>query len=135
MSGSLDTSVLVQLVTAQTPSLAADAVRLVNGAKGRLAVADAAVIELIFVLEKVKNLKRQDIEAVIDALSGQSNLEFNSALFTRVLAIYTKHPALSIQDCYLAVLAESNESEPLWTFDKKLATQIKSTRLAGVANR
>ena len=129
MSGSLDTSVLVQLVTGQTPELAEAAVNLVDGADGQLTIADAAVIELIFVLEKLKGLGRTDISTAIDALAGNKALNFNRALFAKALPNYAAHPALSIHDCCLAAYAELGNAQPLWTFDQKLAKQAKGAKL------
>ena len=39
------------------------------------------------------------------------------------LALYVLRPALSIEDCYLALLAKHHDKQPLWTFDKKLVKQ------------
>jgi predicted nucleic-acid-binding protein len=129
MRGSLDTSVLVQLVTGQTPHLADEATRLVEQAKGQLAIADAAMIELIFVLEKVKGLSRQHIVTTVDILAAQKALNFNRTLFVKALLVYVMHPALSIHDCCLVVYAGLNKAEPLWTFDKKLARQTAGAEL------
>ncbi|HEY5805846.1 MAG TPA: PIN domain-containing protein [Candidatus Saccharimonadales bacterium] len=133
MSGSLDTSVLVQLVTGQTPELAAEAVRLVEQADAQLAIADAAVIELIFVLEKLKRLDRKDIMTAVEVLSGHKIFNFNRALFAEALPQYVAQPALSIHDCCLAVYAKFNNAEPLWTFDQKLAKQMPGARLVPIA--
>lgn len=129
MSGSLDTSVLVQLVTGQTPTLAERALNHVAKTKEQLAIADAAIIELILVLERVKKMSRSNIGIAIDMLAGQKVFNFNRVLFARALLLYKDHPALSIQDCCLATYAELNDARPLWTFDQKLGKQAPGVKL------
>jgi predicted nucleic-acid-binding protein len=132
MNGSLDTSILAQLVTGQTPKLAKAAAALVETADGQLAVADAAIIELIFVLEKLKRMDRKDIVTTIEILSGDKTLSFNRTLFAKALPRYTARPSLSIHDCCLAAYAELNNAEPLWTFDKKIGKSSAERQAAGV---
>ena len=129
MSGSLDTSVLVQLVTGQTPELAAATVKLIERAEGQLAIADAALIELVFVLERLKGLERRHILVALETLSAYKKFNFNRPLFAGAMSLYVAHPALSIHDCCLAVYAKLNRSEPLWTFDRKLARQAGTAKL------
>lgn len=124
MNGSLDTSVLVQLVTVQTPDLAQKATKLVESSNKQIAIADMAIIELVFVLERVKQLPRSVIRQAIDGLASMKQFNFNRVMFNQALQIYVDHPALSIQDCCLSVYATLNNAEPLWTFDKKLANQV-----------
>lgn len=129
MSGSLDTSILVQLVTGQTKHLAAAAEALVEGSEKQLAVADGAIIELIFVLEKAKKLPRKHVVTVVEVLLASKKLNLNRALFARALPMYATLPALSIHDCCLATYAELNGAAPLWTFDQKLAKQATNAKL------
>ena len=123
MSGSLDTSALVQLVTRQTPALADRIMQKIERSKKQFAIADAAIIELVFVLEKVKAMHRKDIVTVIDMLTSQKVFNFNRVLFAEAMPMYQKYPALSIQDCCLAAYANLTDARPLWTFDQKLAKQ------------
>lgn len=123
---------LVQLVTGQTPELAERAKSLLEKTSKknqRCSLPDAALIELMYVLEKVKRLPRSDIAAVISMLSVQKVLDFNRTLFDELLPQYAAHPALSIHDCYLAACARLENAEPLWTFDRKLANQIPQATL------
>jgi predicted nucleic-acid-binding protein len=53
-------------------------------------------------------------------------------LFEKALLLYLSRPALSFEDCCLSTYATLNEAEPLWTFDKKLASQAANTRLITV---
>ena len=92
-------------------------------------VADAALIETVFVLEKLKKISRETIEKTIVAIIGKNTIQCNRELFKEVLPIYAAHPKLSFTDCYLAILAQRTGATPLLTFDKKLANQLPAAQL------
>jgi predicted nucleic-acid-binding protein len=118
-------------VTGQTPALAKQATALIEKTKTQLAVSDIAIIELVFVLEKLKKLRRDDIASVLEMLAGQKKLNFNRALFEAALPVYTAQPALSIHHSCLSVYADKNQVLSLWAFDKKLARQSPLAKLVG----
>ena len=101
---------------------------LVNSGES-LAVADAALIETIFVLEKIKKISRETIEKAVLAIIGKDTIQCNRELFIDVLPVYTGHPKLSFVDCYLEALARRTEAMPLLTFDKKLAKQLSGAQM------
>lgn len=129
MKGSLDTSILVQLVTGQRPELVEAVEQLVTSTKNSFDVADVALLELAFVLEKEKQLPRQNIIVLYQMLETHSTLSFNRNLFTVTLELYSKRPKLSFYDCYLSAYAEVTSALPLWTLDKKLARQSPCAEL------
>jgi predicted nucleic-acid-binding protein len=93
------------------------------------AVADTALIETVFVLEKVKKISRETIEKAVTAVIGNDAIICNRELFIEILPVYTLHPKLSFVDCYLEVLSRKTGFAPLLTFDKKLANQLSGARL------
>ena len=95
----------------------------------RQQVADAALIETVFVREKIKKISRETITKAVMAITGTVTIRCNRELFNEVLPIYSSHPKLSFVDCYLAVLAQKNEETPLLTFDQKLAKQLPIAQL------
>ncbi len=103
VAGSLDANALLRLLLNDVPEQYAKVLRLFKERDGRFALADAAVIKVVFVLCR--------------------------ALFRKSLLIFVKHPTLSFEDCCLSVYAELNDAEPLWTFDKKLVNQTTSAGL------
>jgi len=92
-------------------------------------VADAALIENVFVLKKLKKISRETIEKAVMAVIGKNTILCSRELFIEVLLIYTRHPKLSFIDCYLEVFARRTGTAPLLTFDKKLATQLSGAQL------
>ena len=74
-----------------------------------IVIADAALIETVFVLEKIKKISREAIEKAIMAVIGKDNIVCNRELFTEILPIYINHPKLSFADCILKFFAEERE--------------------------
>ena len=125
---SLDTNCLLRWLLDDIPEQAALVTDLINSGE-RFAVADAALIETVFVLEKLKKISRETIEKAIVAVIGNNAILCNRELFMEILPIYTSHPKLSFADCYLEVLARKTGATPLLTFDKKLASQLSGAKI------
>lgn len=129
MNGSLDTSVLVQLVTGQRPDVVEAVERFIYSAGSQFIVADAALLELVFVLEKEKQLPRAAIAGVFEMLKTRDNISYNRVTFDKTTKAYQEHPKLSFYDCYLSAYAQTQSATPLWTLDKKLARQSSNAQL------
>lgn len=128
--GSLDTNILLRLILQDVPDQHNAAVKLFNDAKGQLAASDLAIIEMTFVLlGQNYQFTREQIAEVIEGIMQIPKINCNRALFRQVLPMYVHKPALSFEDCCLAVYAEINNATPLWTFDQKLAKQSPSVKL------
>jgi len=132
MSGSampsFDTNCLLRWLLGDIPEQTALVTAIVNSGEN-IAVADAAIIETVFVLEKLKKTSRETIEKAITAIIRKDSIVCNRDLFMEVLPIYTRHPKLSFVDCYLEVLARRTGATPLLTFDKKLANQLSGAQI------
>jgi len=125
---SLDTNCLLRLVLDDVPEHTAIITAIINSEEN-LVIADAAFIEMIFVLEKIKKISRETIENAVLTIFEKDNILCNRELFIEILPIYTSHPKLSFVDCYLEVLAASTGAAPLLTFDKKMGHQLSRTKL------
>jgi predicted nucleic acid-binding protein len=122
MAGSLDANVILRLLLNDVPAQHAAALALLSTGDS-FAVSDTAMIETIFVLGRAYELSRaQQREAVVGVL-GQPNIAGGLELFETAFELYLAHPKLSFEDCYLVSVAEQTGRGPLWTFDKKLASQ------------
>jgi len=122
--GSLDANVLLRLLLRDIPSQSELALALL-ARPGAFHVADTAIIETVFALERYYEIPRVEIAAYMLATIGNPKLNVNKELFTAALELYPEHSKLSFEDCCLAIYARLNASLPLWTFDKKLANQLK----------
>ena len=125
---SLDTNCLLRWLLDDVPEQAALVTTFINSGKS-ITVADAALIETIFVLEKLKKICRETIKKAVTVIIEKDSILCNRELFSEVLLIYTRHPKLSIIDCYLEVLARRTGATPLLTFDKKLANQLSGAQI------
>jgi predicted nucleic-acid-binding protein len=125
---SLDTNCLLRWLLNDTPDQTALVTDLINSG-GNFAIADAALIETVFVLEKLKKISRETIEKAVTAVIENDAILCNRELFTEILPIYTSHPKLSFVDCYLEAHARKTATVPLLTFDKKLANQLTGAKL------
>ncbi|WP_081503619.1 PIN domain-containing protein [Treponema primitia] len=128
MASSLDTNCLLRWLLGDEPMQTAAITNLLDSGQTFVAE-DAAIIETIFVLEKVKKISRQAINKAVLTIIAQGNIKCSREIFNETMAIYENHPKLSAVDCYLAVLARLNNTIPLFTFDEKLAKQISETKL------
>jgi len=88
-----------------------------------------AVIEMVFALDRYYGFTRLQIAEAVDGFMKLQKISCNQALFERALPLYVNHPGLSFEDCCLTVYAQLTNAEPLWTFDKKLATQVPNAEL------
>jgi len=124
----LDTNCLLRWILGDVPEQAARVDALL-GSGETIVISDVALIETVFVLEKVKKINRATIEKVVALIVGQDAVLCNRDFFLELIPVYVGHPALSFVDCYLAVLAQKTDTAPLFTFDKKLATQLPAAKL------
>lgn len=129
LSGSLDTNALLRLLLNDVTKQHDAVKKLLYGATSQFAVADIAVIELVFVLERHYGFSRQQVTEAITGLMLLREINCNRTLFEKALPVYASHPALSFEDCCLSAYAIVNRADPLWTFDKKLAAQADSVKL------
>ena len=135
LAGSLDANVLLRLLLNDVPDQHAAALSLLETSPAQFAVADTAVIEVAFVLERHYQFSRRQIREAIDGLLSLTELNCNRALFKSALSIFAKHASLSFEDCCLASYAVLNQAEPLWTFDRELAAKVSSVKRVPAARR
>jgi predicted nucleic-acid-binding protein len=120
---SLDTNVVLALLTGDRPEQARKVKELLIKATKQIAVADIALVESIFVLTREYGLGREQVKVVLEGLLSLEVLNCNRVAFRKALEVFELFPALSFEDCLLATYADLNDAAPLYTFDKKLALQ------------
>jgi predicted nucleic-acid-binding protein len=128
MSASLDTNCLLRWLLGDLPEQTEIMTGLLDSSQS-FTVADAAIIETIFVLEKVKKISRPAITQAVSAIIAQGNIKCSRAIFNETMLLYAAHPKLSAVDCYLSIVARQTGAAPLLTFDEKLANQVPGTKL------
>ena len=129
LAGSLDTNVLLRLLLNDIPEQRTAVKKLLDQTANQFAVADTVIIELVFGLDRYYGFSRLQITEAVDGLMKLREINCNRSLFESALPLYTDHANLSFEDCCLAIYAQLNDAEPLWTFDKKLAKQAPMVQL------
>ncbi len=124
---SLDTNMILRIMLKDVPEQCLKIVDLFMRQGVRYHVADLAIAEAVYVMQR--DYSREEIVSYLRNLFTMNEIRANFALFEKVFPMYLKHPELSFNDCCLAVYAELNEAEPLWTFDRKLAGQADNVKL------
>lgn len=125
-SGSLDTNLLLRLILGDVPAQT-EAVEKLLKSEGTFDVSDIAIIEMVYVLEKVYKLPRVKVSQNIFTIINHPSISCNRKLFTVSLTLYVDNPKLSIVDCTLTKYAELNKATPLYTFDADLAKTCSPT--------
>ncbi|MCL1992226.1 MAG: PIN domain-containing protein [Spirochaetes bacterium] len=125
---SLDTNCLLRWLLDDVPEQTALLDSLFDSEES-FAVADAALIETVFVFEKLKKISRESIKKAITAIIENDSIVCSRELFIEILPNYTKHPKLSFVDCYLEAFSRKTGNLPLLTFDQKLANQLFGAKL------
>lgn len=131
MSGiaSLDTNLVIRmLITREHPSQSEAIARAVESCQ-QVHIADLAISESVFVLTNYYHLERRAVAAFFATIFSDAAFHCNRMLFEKAFSYFVAHPALSFEDCCLAVYAELSGATPLLTFDRKLAHQLPQAEL------
>lgn len=128
-AGSLDANVVLRLLLNDIPEQNSAAAELIESRSEQFAVADTAIIETVFALERYYAFPRAAIEEAIEGLLSLPQINANRALLAAALPLYVRSAGLSFEDCCLHAYAELNDATPLWTFDKKLARAADNAKL------
>lgn len=123
-AGSLDANILLRLILRDVPEQSDLALNLIQD-KGLFYVADTAIIEVVFALERYYEIPRRDVAKLVSVVINHPKLVVNHELFEDSLSTYQQFSKLSFEDCCLPQYAKLAGALPLWTFDKKLASQIE----------
>lgn len=128
---SLDTNIILRLILRDVPVQCVMIQDLFMRHGYVYNIADLVIEEVAYVLQKSYGWTRDGIVAALKDVFDIVPLNYNRALFERVFPMYVDHPKLSFNDCCLAVYADLNGANPLWTFDRALAEEVKGVELVG----
>ena len=125
---SIDTNIILRIILNDVEEQRDEALKLLTK-HDKVALADLAVSEAVYVLERALGVSRPAIVELVISLINNQHITMNKTLFRQVLPLYSQHLALSFNDCCLATYAELNNQIPLFTFDKALAKNLDSVQL------
>lgn len=120
MNGSLDTNILLRLLLNDIPQQSSAVEKLLTSGK-TYEIADAALFEIVYVLEKVYKIQREQVAKSILVIVRNNQFNCNRKLFELTMPLYIQESKLSIIDCALVHYATLQNATPLFTFDKALA--------------
>lgn len=124
---SVDTNVLVRLITRDDKTQVAAAERFVE--KGAW-VSQLVLAETTWVLSAVYEVGHASIATAVEMLLSHKSLTVQDAdVVAAALAQYRRRPALGFSDCLVVEVAKSAGHVPLGTFDKTLAKLDGTERL------
>lgn len=121
VSGSLDTNVLLRFVLNDVPAHTR-AVETLLKKGGMYHVEDIALVEMVFVLEKLYRMPRDVVVDNVLAIINHEQIACTKRVFEVSLPVYMAQPSLSFVDCLLLAYARVTKRTPLYTFDKALIT-------------
>lgn len=125
---SLDTNALLRWLIGDMPDQADRVLGLLASGK-RFAVDDCALVELVYVLERTMRLSRPLVADAVQTVLTTASLDVDRAHWNSLTALYLGHPKLSVTDIHLALRARDTGATPLYTFDRKLASQLADAEL------
>lgn len=114
---SLDTNVVLRYILNDIPEQT-EKVRTIITSSGCY-ITDVVAAEIVFVLERVIELDRQDIVRLLKSFLSLPNMIYNDYFLDQTLELYEEQSSLSIVDCYAATEANVYKNY-LLTFDKDL---------------
>lgn len=126
---SLDTSILIRLITRDNPELCEKIKNYIEHSAKLFYVDDQVFTEMAFVLERCYDYSREQTSLAVEAVNNNPQFVKNKEFIRETLLLFRAHPKLSFVDCYLAVKAARKPALPLWTCDQKLALQSPSAKL------
>ncbi|MDR0323502.1 MAG: hypothetical protein LBI12_03525, partial [Treponema sp.] len=85
---SLDTNCLLRWLLDDVPEQTAIITQIIDTEKN-LTISDVALIEIVFVLEKIKKISRETIAKALLAIFEKDNIFCNRDLFNEILSVYT----------------------------------------------
>lgn len=126
----IDTNIIIRLITQDNPTEVKKAENLIKNKHKIYVFEDAAIMEVVYVLmSNFYCFSRQNVADGLKTVMAIDNICLNKSVISGALDMFVSHPKLSFVDCYLAVMAEASGETPLWTLDKKLATQSPIAQL------
>lgn len=119
LRGLCDTNVLVRHFTGDPPDMAAAATRFLASAT-ELLVPDVVLAELVYVLESVYRVPREEVAELGRAIVGFPPVVMTDPeVALRALEVYERH-RLDFADAYLVAVAEATGLRRIASFDRAI---------------
>lgn len=133
MTDSIDTNIILRCILGDVPEQRILATNFIKNTDSQHYLSNQALLECVYVLEMVEEMSRQELVDLLNFFLTRfsDRIVYDQKLTTIAFPLYLAHSKLSWADCALAAEAEITHHEPLFTFDKKLASQLPQAKLLG----
>ena len=128
---SIDTNIVLRCILGDVPEQRKKAAEFLSNPSDTHYFSSQALLECIYVMEIALAIPRPELVNLVTFFLARyaDRLEYDRNMTTIAFPYYLEHPKLSWADCALAAEAEAKHREPLYTFDRKLASQLPQAKL------
>lgn len=116
----VDSNIIIRFITKDDSKKAEICRRLIEQEldSENLLLSDMAMAEIIWVLESVYKLKKDEIKEKIEAILNSKGLNFqNKILLSEAIIIYSTYN-IDFIDAYQSVLMQQNDIDTVYSYDK-----------------
>jgi predicted nucleic-acid-binding protein len=125
---SVDTNCVLRWLVRDVPGQTAAVESLLAG-DPPLAIDDGALLEAVFALEHHYRFSRATVAAALRQVLSEGRFTIDRSAWSAMIPDYENGPKLSIMDVYLVHQARKSGRMPLYTFDKKMTSQLPGAEL------
>ena len=128
---SIDTNIVLRCILGDVPAQRKKAAEFLSTPSDTHYLSSQVLLECIYVMEIALAIPRQELVDLISFFLARyaDRLEYDRNMTAIAFPYYLERPKLSWADCALAAEAEVKHREPLYTFDRKLASQLPQAKL------
>lgn len=127
----IDTNIVLRYILGDVPEQRQKVAEYLRESKATHYLDTQVILECVYVMEVALEMPRGEVEGLMSLFLTRyaDVLEYDRKVIAMALPYYLEHPKLSWVDCVLAAEAEARGCVPLFTFDKKLASQLPQAKL------
>ena len=128
---SIDTNIVLRYILGDIPAQRTKAASFLKTPDSTHFLSNQAILECIYVMENTLEMPRTEVVDLMNFFLTRhaDQIEYDRNITAIAFPYYLEHSKLSWADCALAAEAEIKHREPLYTFDRKLATQTPQAKL------
>lgn len=127
----IDTNIVLRCILGDVPEQRRRAAEFLRDSSSVHYLSSQALLECVYVMEMALEMPRNEVANLLNFFLARYSdvLEYDREMTMVAFPYYLAHPKLSWVDCTLSAEAEIRHREPLFTFDKKLASQMPQAKM------
>ena len=130
---SIDTNIVLRYILGDEPEKRVRVAEFLKTSSNTHYLSNQVILECIYVMEITLEMPRIEVVDSMNFFLARhgDKIEYDRKMTAIAFPYYLAHPKLSWVDCALVAEAEARHREPLFTFDKKLASQARRAKMLG----